>query len=79
MLVQNRFIRYLQVGGFPELALSQNDLMAHKVMHKDVVDEVLKRDLPLLYNIRRVKCWSIMTPLVNTEFFAVLVRSPFFM
>jgi len=43
------------------------------------VDEVLKRDLPLLYNIRRVKCWSIMTPLVNTEFFAVLVRSPFFM
>ena len=50
--VQNRFIRYLQVGGFPELALSHNDLMAQQVMREDVVDKVLKRDLPSLYNIR---------------------------
>lgn len=50
--VQNHFIRYLQVGGFPELALSQNDLMAQQVMREDVVDKVLKRDLPSLYNIR---------------------------
>lgn len=50
--VQNYFVRYLQVGGFPELALSTNDLMAQQVMREDVVDKVLKRDLPSLYNIR---------------------------
>ncbi len=26
--VQNHFTRYLQVGGFPELALAENDIMA---------------------------------------------------
>ncbi|WP_317855167.1 ATP-binding protein [Chakrabartyella piscis] len=50
--VQNHFIRYLQVGGFPELALAKNDLLAEQVMREDVVDKVLKRDLPALYNIR---------------------------
>ena len=50
--VQNHFNRYLQVGGFPELALSDNDVMAQQIMREDVVDKVLKRDLPSLYNIR---------------------------
>lgn len=50
--VQNHFIRYLQVGGFPELALSDNDILAQQIMREDVVDKVLKRDLPALYNIR---------------------------
>ena len=50
--VQNHFNRYLQVGGFPEQALADNDLMAQQVMREDVVDKVLKRDLPSLYNIR---------------------------
>lgn len=50
--VQNHFIRYLQVGGFPELALAENDIMAQQIMREDVVDKVLKRDLPSLYNIR---------------------------
>lgn len=50
--IQNYFMRYLQVGGFPELALADNDLMAQQVMREDVVDKVLKRDLPSLYNIR---------------------------
>lgn len=50
--VQNHFMRYLQVGGFPELALADNDLMAQQIMREDVVDKVLKRDLPALYNIR---------------------------
>lgn len=50
--VQNHFNRYLQVGGFPELALSSNDIMAQHIMREDVVDKVLKRDLPSLYNIR---------------------------
>ena len=50
--VQNHFNRYLQVGGFPELALSENDIMAQQIMREDVVDKVLKRDLPSLYNLR---------------------------
>jgi len=50
--VQNHLIRYLQVGGFPELALAENDIMAQQIMREDVVDKVLKRDLPSLYNIR---------------------------
>lgn len=53
-LVQNHFIRYLQVGGFPELALADNDLLAQAIMREDVVDKVLKRDLPSLYKIRNV-------------------------
>ncbi len=50
--VQNHFMRYLQVGGFPELALADNDILAQQIMREDVVDKVLKRDLPSLYNIR---------------------------
>lgn len=50
--VQNHFNRYLQVGGFPELALSDNDIVAQQIMREDVVDKVLKRDLPSLYNLR---------------------------
>ncbi len=50
--VQNHFTRYLQVGGFPELALAGSDVLAQQIMREDVVDKVLKRDLPSLYNIR---------------------------
>lgn len=50
--VQKHFARYLQIGGFPELALANNDIMAQQTMREDVVDKVLKRDLPSLYNIR---------------------------
>lgn len=50
--LQNHFSRYLTVGGFPELALAGNDLMAQQIMREDVVDKVLKRDLPSLYSIR---------------------------
>jgi uncharacterized protein len=50
--IQNHFNRYLQVGGFPELALSSNDLMAQQIMREDVVDKVIKRDLPSLYSVR---------------------------
>ena len=50
--IQKHFNRYLQVGGFPELALSDNDVLAQQVMREDVVDKVLKRDLPSLYSVR---------------------------
>lgn len=50
--LQKYFNRYLLVGGFPELALANNDIFAQQIMRDDVVDKVLKRDLPSLYNIR---------------------------
>ena len=50
--VYPHFSRYLLVGGFPELALADNDLMAQQILREDVVDKVLKRDLPSLYPIR---------------------------
>ena len=50
--MQKHFSRYLQVGGFPELALSKDDYLAQNIMREDVVDKVLKRDIPSLYNIR---------------------------
>lgn len=50
--IQKHFNRYLRVGGFPELALADNEIFAEQIMREDVVDKVLKRDLPSLYNIR---------------------------
>ena len=50
--LQNHFNRYLTVGGFPELALAGNDVLSQQIMREDVVDKVLKRDLPSLYSIR---------------------------
>jgi len=52
--LQKHFTRYLQVGGFPELALSGDDFLAQRIMREDVVDKVLKRDIPSLFNIRNV-------------------------
>lgn len=66
--VQNHFMRYLRVGGFPELALAENDLMAQQIMREDVVDKVLKRDLPALYNIRNaMELERIFLYLCNTS------------
>lgn len=53
-ILQVHFIRYLQVGGFPELALSSDDLYAQRVLREDIVDKALKRDLPTIYGIRNI-------------------------
>lgn len=50
--LQKHFHRYLTVGGFPELALSKDDYYAQRMLREDVVDKVLKRDIPSLFNIR---------------------------
>ena len=46
------FNRYLCVGGFPELVMSDDDLYARKTLREDVVDKVIKRDVMTLFNIR---------------------------
>ena len=56
------------MGSFPELALAENDLIAQQIMREDVVDKVLKRDLPALYNVRNtteIEC--IFLYLCNTS------------
>jgi predicted AAA+ superfamily ATPase len=50
--LQQHFNRYLTIGGFPELVLSDDDSYAHRMLREDVVDKVIKRDVLTLYNIR---------------------------
>lgn len=52
--LQSHFIRYLQVGGFPELALSKDDIYAQRVLREDIVDKAIKRDIPSIYPIRNI-------------------------
>ncbi len=52
--LQKHFHRYLLVGGFPEVALSDDIIYAQKIIREDVVDKVLKRDMISLFPIRNV-------------------------
>lgn len=46
------FNRYLTIGGFPELVLSDDDDYARRMLREDVVDKVIKRDVLTLFNVR---------------------------
>jgi len=46
------FNRYLTIGGFPELVLSDDDSRAQRMLREDVVDKVIKRDVLALFNVR---------------------------
>ena len=50
--LMNHFNRYLTIGGFPELVLSDVDVYAQRMLREDVVDKVIKRDVLTLFNIR---------------------------
>lgn len=50
--LQYHFNRYLRIGGFPELVLSDDDEYAQRMLREDVVDKVIKRDVLTLFNIR---------------------------
>lgn len=50
--LKNHFNRYLTIGGFPELVLSDDDVYAQRMLREDVVDKVIKRDVLTLFNIR---------------------------
>jgi len=51
-MLQNHFNRYLTIGGFPELVLSNDDVYAQRMLREDVVDKVIKRDVLTLFHIR---------------------------
>ncbi|MCM1044925.1 MAG: ATP-binding protein [Candidatus Gastranaerophilales bacterium] len=46
------FNRYLCIGGFPELVLSDDDVYSQRMLREDVVDKVIKRDVLTLFNVR---------------------------
>ena len=50
--LQGHFNRYLRIGGFPELVLSDDDAYAQRMLREDVADKVIKRDVLSLFNIR---------------------------
>ena len=50
--LESHFNRYLLIGGFPELVLSDDDIYAQRMLREDVVDKVIKRDVLTLFNIR---------------------------
>ncbi len=52
--IQKHFQRYLLVGGFPELVLSDDRMYAQRILREDVADKVLKRDLTTLFGTRNV-------------------------
>lgn len=52
--LQTYFHQYLLVGGFPEIAKSNDVTFGQRVLREDVVDKVLKRDMTVLYNVRNV-------------------------
>ena len=52
--LQKHFNRYLRIGGFPELVLATDDAYAGKILREDIVDKVLKRDMPSLFGIRNI-------------------------
>ncbi|MGB9792568.1 MAG: ATP-binding protein, partial [Thermacetogeniaceae bacterium] len=52
--LQRHFHRYLLIGGFPELALSDDTSFAQRILREDVADKVLKRDLTALFGTRNV-------------------------
>ncbi|MDH7577647.1 MAG: ATP-binding protein [Bacillota bacterium] len=54
LMLQKYFHRYLLLGGFPEIALSDDIPFAQRVLREDVVDKVLKRDLTVLFGVRNV-------------------------
>ncbi len=52
--LQIHLMRYLQIGGFPELVNSEDIPYAQKLIREDVMDRAIKHDLPSVYEIRSV-------------------------
>lgn len=53
-ILQKHFNRYIKIGGFPELVLSNDDTYSERILREDIVDKVLKRDMPSLFGIRNI-------------------------
>jgi predicted AAA+ superfamily ATPase len=52
--LEKHFHRYLLIGGFPEIAKTDDISYAQRIIREDVVDKVLKRDMVSLFNVRNI-------------------------
>lgn len=52
--LQVHLMRYLQMGGFPELVKTENLPYAQKLLREDVMERAIKHDLPAVYEIRSI-------------------------
>lgn len=52
--LEKHFHRYLLIGGFPEIAKTEDVAYAQRIIREDVVDKVLKRDMVSLFNVRNI-------------------------
>ncbi|PWK13049.1 ATP-binding protein [Tumebacillus permanentifrigoris] len=52
--LEKHFHRYLLIGGFPEIAQTDDVAYAQRIIREDVVDKVLKRDMVSLFNVRNI-------------------------
>lgn len=50
--LQIHLMRYLQLGGFPELVNTEDIPYAQTLIREDVMDRAIKHDLPQIYDIR---------------------------
>lgn len=50
--LQIHLMRYLQLGGFPELVKTEDVAYAQSLIREDVMDRAIKHDLPQIYEIR---------------------------
>lgn len=54
--LNKEFVRYLNFGGFPELALTASaQIDSERFVRSDIIDKVLLRDLPSLYGVSDVQ------------------------
>lgn len=52
--LEKHFHRYLLIGGFPEIARTDDIAYAQRIIREDVVDKVLRRDMVSLFNVRNI-------------------------
>jgi len=50
--LQAPFLKYVQVGGFPETVLSKEPLFAAQSLRGDVIDKAIKQDIPDAHELR---------------------------
>lgn len=52
--LQVPLMRYLQLGGFPELVNTEDIVYAQSLIREDVMDRAIKHDLPKIHEIRSI-------------------------
>ncbi len=62
------YTRFLKTNGFPEIALINDDMIIHKYLKESVIDKILFKDIPQLFNIKN--------PDIIAEMLDIIMFSP---